>query len=123
MGVVVVGDVAHVVVDPVLDGEPVAGDPGEMRVHVLQCSAGGSVPWWRHTTIGTSQISHSAIQHTSSSWYQGVMRAASQRSQPSTVSELRLRRRHRVTSSRRGDQAPDLGALPGHQHQLPVARV
>ena len=44
-------------------------------------SAGGSVPWPRHTTIGTAQISHSAIQQTSSSWNHSVIRAASQRSQ------------------------------------------
>ena len=49
-------------------------------------SAGGSVPWPRHTTIGVAQISHSAIQQMSSSWNQGVIRAASQRSQPSRTS-------------------------------------
>ena len=48
-----------------------------------RCAAGGSVPWWRQTTIGTSQISHSAIQHTSSSWNHCVIRAAVHRSQPS----------------------------------------
>ena len=32
------------------------------------------MPWPRHTTIGVAQISHSAIQQMSSSWYQGVMR-------------------------------------------------
>src|SRR5689334_4861035 len=43
-------------------------------------SAGGATPCPRHTTMGTAQISHSAIQHTSSSWNHSVMRAASQRS-------------------------------------------
>ena len=51
-----------------------------------RCSAGGSVPWNRHTTMGTEQISQSAIQQTSSSWNHGVMRAASQRSQSSSNS-------------------------------------
>src|SRR5512144_1237610 len=44
-------------------------------------SPGGATPWLRQTTIGTAQISHSAIQQTSSSWNHGVMRAASHRSQ------------------------------------------
>jgi hypothetical protein len=39
------------------------------------------VPWERHTTIGTSQMSHSAIQQMSSSWNQGVIRAARHSSQ------------------------------------------
>ena len=33
------------------------------------------------STIGTAQISHSAIQHNSSSWNHGVIRAASHSSQ------------------------------------------
>ena len=41
------------------------------------------MPWPRQTTIGTAQISHSAIQQMSSSWNHGVIRAASHRSQPS----------------------------------------
>src|SRR5436309_10133058 len=35
--------------------------------------------------MGTSQISQSATQQTSSSWCQGVIRAASQSSQPCTL--------------------------------------
>src|SRR3546814_9966401 len=46
----------------------------------------GSTPCQRHTTIGVSQISHSAIQQTSSSWNQCVILAASHRSQSSTFS-------------------------------------
>jgi hypothetical protein len=34
--------------------------------------------------MGTSQTSHSAIQQMSSSWYQGVIRAARHRSHPLT---------------------------------------
>src|SRR3954469_20358975 len=49
-------------------------------------SSGGALSWLRHTTIGTAQISHSAIQHKSSSWNHGVMRASSQRSQFASVS-------------------------------------
>ncbi len=45
--------------------------------------AGGSVPWLRQTTMGVAQISHSAIQQMSSSWNQGVIRAASHSGQPS----------------------------------------
>src|SRR5688500_1728062 len=48
-------------------------------------SAGGWVPCRRHTTMGVSQMSHSAIQQTSSSWYQGVILLARQRSQLATV--------------------------------------
>ena len=91
VGVVVVGDVAHVVVDVVLDGERLPGHLPSSACMCARCSAGGSVPWKRHTTIGTAQISHSAIQQTSSSWNHGVMRAASQRSQSSTLRELRRR--------------------------------
>ncbi len=47
----------------------------------VACASGGAGPCQRQTTMGTSQISHSAIQHTSSSWNQGVMRAARQSSQ------------------------------------------
>src|SRR5262245_42113607 len=50
-----------------------------------RASAGGWVPWRRHTTMGVSHTSHSAIQHTSSSWYQGVIFLARQRSQPATL--------------------------------------
>src|SRR5437879_12872542 len=41
-----------------------------------RCSGGGSTPCSRQTTIGVSQISHSATQQISSSWNQGVMRSA-----------------------------------------------
>ena len=44
-------------------------------------SSGGRFPCSFHTTMGTSQTSQSATQHTSSSWCQGVMRAASHSSQ------------------------------------------
>src|SRR4029450_11232991 len=50
-----------------------------------RASAGGSVPWRRHTTMGLAHTSHSATQHTSSSWYQGVIFIARQRSQPATL--------------------------------------
>src|SRR5580658_1133797 len=53
-------------------------------------AGGGSVPWWRQTTMGTLQISQSAIQQTSSSWYQVVRRAASQSSQPGPAVGTRL---------------------------------
>ena len=43
--------------------------------------AGGAVPCERHTTMGVAQMVHSAIQQMSSSWNQGEIRAASQRSQ------------------------------------------
>jgi hypothetical protein len=45
--------------------------------------SGTSVPCHRHTTIGVAQISQSATQQTSSSWYQGVMRSARHRTQES----------------------------------------
>jgi hypothetical protein len=45
-----------------------------------RCSSGGCGPWKRQTTIGTAQISHSAIQHRSSSWNHGVIFCALQRS-------------------------------------------
>src|SRR6266850_98014 len=48
------------------------------------CSAGGVVPWKRQTTMGVSQISHSAIQQISSSKNQGVSFRARQRSQSFT---------------------------------------
>ena len=60
------------------------------------------MPWRRHTTIGVAQISHSAIQHTSSSWNQGVMRAASHRGQ----SAPRLGRRSRTPHRSGGDGRP-----------------
>ncbi len=85
--VVVVGDVAHVVVDVVLELEVLATRRRRAaRACARAPSAGGSTPWPRHTTIGTAQISHSAIQQMSSSWNQGVIRAASHRSQPSACS-------------------------------------
>src|SRR4051812_48168325 len=53
------------------------------------CSSSvGSMPCQRQTTIGVSQISHSAIQHTSSSWNQCVILAASHRSQRSAFSPV-----------------------------------
>ena len=45
----------------------------------------GAVPWRRHTTMGVLQTSQSATQHTSSSWYQCVNRAASHSSHPGSV--------------------------------------
>src|SRR5437867_12595452 len=45
------------------------------------CASGGAVPWKRQTTMGVSQISHSAIQQISSSQNQGVSFRARQRSQ------------------------------------------
>ena len=44
-------------------------------------ASGGSIPWERHTTIGVAHASHSATQHTSSSWNHGEIRAASHSSQ------------------------------------------
>ena len=78
----VVGDVAHVAVDPVspkLGGD----DLGECASMCSRSSAGGSVPCARHTTIGVAQIVHSAIQQMSSSWNHGEIRAASHRSRRS----------------------------------------
>lgn len=46
------------------------------------------MPCQRHTTMGVSQISHSAIQQTSSSWNQCVILAASHRSQASVFSPV-----------------------------------
>src|SRR5690242_16855940 len=60
--------------------------------------AGGAVPCPRQTTIGTAQISHSAIQQMSSSWNHSVMRAASHRSQWSLNSYPRSLMRSRVSS-------------------------
>src|SRR5438309_3432589 len=50
----------------------------------LACASGGVVPWKRHTTIGVSQISHSAIQQMSSSKNHGVIFRALHRSQSLT---------------------------------------
>ena len=44
-------------------------------------TSGGVAPWRFQTTIGTPHTSQSATQHTSSSWYQVVIRAASHSSQ------------------------------------------
>ncbi|OLC15207.1 MAG: hypothetical protein AUH29_08540 [Candidatus Rokubacteria bacterium 13_1_40CM_69_27] len=64
---VVVGDVAHVLVQPEL-AELGRGDLVAPRSCMCaRCSAGGSTPWERQTTMGTAQISHSAIQQISSS--------------------------------------------------------
>ena len=66
--VVVVGDVAHVVVDVVLELEVLASRPTASRsCSAAFTSSGGSASCSRHTTIGTAQISHSAIQQRSSS--------------------------------------------------------
>ena len=87
--VVVVGDVAHVVVDVVLELEVLGHDASRAaRACARARRPAGSTPCPRHTTIGTAQISHSAIQQMSSSWNHGVMRAASQRSQSSTRSSV-----------------------------------
>ena len=51
--VVVVGDVAHVVVEPVLDGERLGGDRASSACMCASWSGGGSVPCERQTTIGT----------------------------------------------------------------------
>src|SRR5829696_2762520 len=48
----------------------------------------GSTPCQRHTTMGVSQIVQSAIQQTSSSWYQGVMRSAAHSRQTSSFSPV-----------------------------------
>ena len=69
-------------------------------MHVLEVVGGGSVPWTRHTTIGTAQISHSAIQQTSSSWNHSVIRAASQRSQSSRRAALGGRLAHSSSAFR-----------------------
>ena len=64
VGVVVVGDVAHVVVDVVLELEVLGDHVGQALVeHGLHVVAAGSGRARCHTTIGTAQISHSAIQH------------------------------------------------------------
>src|SRR5215510_4926093 len=90
-----------------------------------RCSGGGATPWWRHTTIGTSQISHSAIQHTSSSWNHGVMRAASQRSQSSTLPSSCSGADSGTDGHllRGVDEAAHLAALPCDHHVLLVAHV
>ena len=123
VGVVVVGDVAHVVVDPVLDGERLAGDPGEVgracapgARPAAPCRGGATPP------SAPSQISHSAIQHTSSSWNHGVMRAASHRSQSSTLTNCGCagvgQASGLVPPGRRRSDA-DLGALPRDQRGTP----
>src|SRR5215472_1758184 len=81
------------------------------------CSGGGAVPCQRHTTMGTSHTSHSAIQQMSSSWYQGVMRLARQRSQSSmrrsssSIAIRGLRRRWRGRPHSRGIAHPDLAMI------------
>ena len=86
MSVEVVGDLAHDGVDrPGPGPEDLVGHTSQLRQHVLGSSGGGSVACIRHTTMGTAQISQSATQHTSSSWYQVVSRAASQSSQPAVA--------------------------------------
>ena len=69
VGVVVVGDVAHVVVDVVLERRSTrATTRGETGVQLgLHVAGAGSASCSRHTTIGVAQISHSAIQQRSSS--------------------------------------------------------
>ena len=81
------------------------------------------MPWNRHTTIGTSQISHSAIQQMSSSWNHGVMRAASQRSQSSTLRELGRRTARPPTSSVASTSRATSAAVAGDDDVLPVADV
>ena len=84
--VVVVGDVAHVVVDVVLEGEVLRRRPRRAARGAAPSPPGRARRRGpRSTTIGVAQISHSAIQHRSSSWNQGVIRAASHRSQSSAT--------------------------------------
>ena len=83
MGVEVIGDLAHDGVDrPRPCPEDLVGDTSELRHHVVEVRLGGIGGVRLHTTMGTLQISQSATQHTSSSWYQVVSRAASHSSQP-----------------------------------------
>jgi hypothetical protein len=56
-----------VVVDVVLELEVLGHDGRESFVQAARTSAGGAGSCTFHTTIGTAQISHSAIQHRSSS--------------------------------------------------------
>ena len=72
-------------------------------MHVGEVFGDGSMPCQRHTTIGVSQISHSAIQHTSSSWNQWVILAASHRSQASDFSPRGIR----ASSRRYGRESMD----------------
>ena len=80
-----------------------------------RASGDGSMPCHRHTTIGVSQISHSAIQHTSSSWNQCVILAASQRSQSSDFSPWGIgasSRRYRRCRWTRSAPAPGTWPCP-----------
>src|SRR5947207_25297 len=72
-------------------------------------SVGGSGPCRFHTTMGTVQISHSAIQHTPSSWYQGVMRAASHNSHSGSCTMAADPNLHRMTTWR--EPARDLHVI------------
>ena len=68
---------------------PTRGPRAGRSLHVI----GRRASWRVHTTIGTRQISQSAIQQTSSSKYRVVMTAASQRSQPRSFSDGQRHRR------------------------------
>ncbi len=84
MRVVVLGDVAHVIIDaPGCVDELVVRHLGEHLVQVALDVVRGSGSCTFQTTIGTKQISQSAIQQTSSSKYRLVRTAASQSSQVS----------------------------------------
>ncbi len=119
VGVVVVGDVAHVVVDVVLEGEEVAPRRWRgVRGSAAFTSSAGALSWLRHTTIGTAQISHSAIQHNSSSKNHGVIRASSQRSQlgPSSRRSHQLRVSHVESGSQLAhERGRPLGAFAVEQ--------
>src|ERR1700694_4308300 len=71
-------------------------------------ASGGLAPCLDQTTIGTSQISQSAIQQVSSSWYRKVMAAASQRSHPVTLPESTIQACPQLLD----ESARPLGATP-----------
>ena len=80
--------------------------------------------WLFHTTIGTAQISHSAIQHRSSSWNHAVIRAASHRSQSAmrsaaTAGVVTLRRSRRGPRRRRRRPRPGRRRAAGARPRRP----
>ena len=110
--------------------EHLVGDGGEAAHHVVAVVVRGtSVPCQRHTTMGVAQISQSATQHTSSSWYQGVMRSAAQSRQVSCRSPVATadERTGRRAPDRPWADAPDRAqaghAGYGRRHGAPLGRI
>src|SRR5207248_6095226 len=88
---------------------------------------GGSTPCSRQTTIGVSQISHSATQQTSSSWNQGVMRSARHSMHSSAMPRLYREVRAAAAFSERPDRqaqiAPEYAGLAVHHRIAAIELV